>query len=798
MDAGSAVTADSSAATAVSFDSSDGGSDGGSGSWGNAEVVQAVLEVQAEAAAHPSENTWMDEWQSAIPALLAHAAAQGANCPVCLEVVGPTSVVLCAGSCGLLAEQAAADHAGSYGAAEIPQGVHSIHLACARQWSSQDSRCPLCMFDWSWGKAFLCSDSLEVLVFRVSVQRQVVLVNNTADAQMAQRLQADFDALQAVPNADMDWESRVQADFRTSQARRAQADFDAVQAASNQVSQVQFDRVPSLPNTTWSTSLAVLDAGFRPEPYFGRSRSTMIIPSSVPEPAPVYGRFRSTSLFALEANIVIAPARASPPAAPLGPTGPLLLTGSSSAVGLSRRMGVQPAPARPAVEPGVAGQAARLASTMVARWVQLALQAGGPLVESLALSHRAQNLEVLFGRTTGSTLRRHLGGWLVWATFAIAAGISQAFPALQEIVDFIQAVVEEVLQGRGLNRGTRAMAIVSSMRFMGSRLQLSILMVHLNSELVGAWLDRATRPGAISRLRREAAPLPLWLAVALEQLFWILAEDAQYVLGVFLLAIWAGLRWSDVQRTRPVEVTLSQGVIRSWCWQTKTSRSGMPFGALATGWLGTGWGERWFELVRARAASDASCDHMISVGSQPASYICALAALRQLCVQAGLPLAEARLVTLHSLKVCFLTWGLQLDAPLSERSSQGHHREAGLRGMATLYGRDDVLPQLRLQIRVLSAAAGGWRPLQSQGRGSEAPLTEAPVRSEIATPPSYSWFMNEVVIPAGGRVVVPAADEEAEVDPHEDTADVLPPQDIDDRYLGLLAAGLLARPPPGW
>jgi hypothetical protein len=119
--------------------------------------------------------------------------------------------------------------------------------------------------------------------------------------------------------------------------------------------------------------------------------------------------------------------------------------------------------------------------------------------------------------------------------------------------------------------------------------------------------------------------------------------------------------------------------------------------------------------------------------------------------------------------------------------------------MATLYGRDDVLPQLRLQIRVLSAAAGGWRPLQSQGRGSEAPLTESPVRSVIAAPPSYSWFRNEESTPSvGGRVVVPADDEEAEADPPEDTADVLPHQDTDDRYLRLLAGGLLAWPPPGW
>ena len=75
-------------------------------------------------------------------------------------------------------------------------------------------------------------------------------------------------------------------------------------------------------------------------------------------------------------------------------------------------------------------------------------------------------------------------------------------------------------------------------------------------------------------------------------------------------------------------------------------------------------------------------------------------------------------LTLHSAKCTWLSWGGAVGAPDIDRLMLGHHRSSQL-SMMILYARDDVLPQLRVQVRVLGALSAGWRPRLVAARGSQ-------------------------------------------------------------------------------
>ena len=70
------------------------------------------------------------------------------------------------------------------------------------------------------------------------------------------------------------------------------------------------------------------------------------------------------------------------------------------------------------------------------------------------------------------------------------------------------------------------------------------------------------------------------------------AEDA-WLLGAILLMVWGGLRWSDVQRLPFSSLVIDDKSIRGWCWRTKSSKHGMPFGIQTCGVTPAMWGQRY-------------------------------------------------------------------------------------------------------------------------------------------------------------------------------------------------------------
>ena len=174
-------------------------------------------------------------------------------------------------------------------------------------------------------------------------------------------------------------------------------------------------------------------------------------------------------------------------------------------------------------------------------------------------------------------------------------------PELSQLLDFLHEMLHGARADRRVHRErSDVRSIVSGLRFFADRLGAPDLQGLLGAPSVHAY-SVDSRP---VRDRREAPPLPLLAVVAMERR---VASDAcgmpeSLLYGGLLCCVWASLRFGDIQRCRPDSVTLEGGVLRGLCWRTKTSRSGQPWGCLASGASGSpssGWGPRWFASLRA-------------------------------------------------------------------------------------------------------------------------------------------------------------------------------------------------------
>ena len=89
----------------------------------------------------------------------------------------------------------------------------------------------------------------------------------------------------------------------------------------------------------------------------------------------------------------------------------------------------------------------------------------------------------------------------------------------------------------------------------------------------------------LSKDRREAPPLPLWVIFHWEGRILQGASTPYEVmmLGAFLLITWAGLRFADAQRLSVDSLVFNFQELRGLVWRSKTMAAGHPFGAQAAG-----------------------------------------------------------------------------------------------------------------------------------------------------------------------------------------------------------------------
>ena len=218
------------------------------------------------------------------------------------------------------------------------------------------------------------------------------------------------------------------------------------------------------------------------------------------------------------------------------------------------------------------------------------------------------------------------------------------------------------------------------------------------------------------------------------------SQDEILILGAFLLLLFSGLRFADLQRTAPTSLQWDGAILRGLAWRTKTSSAGTPFGAVAAGFLSTGtynWLYKFLitldEVLTQYGSAD--IDFMLpSIGPsglrvplQPMSYAEGLYFLRRFL---SLPWKQKPLsvgtspswYTIHGLKSTLISWATQLDLSDEHKRLQGKHQARN--SPTRLYSRDDVHGAIKLQQTLIQAIHGGWKPVTPLARGGQIPLVE--------------------------------------------------------------------------
>ena len=282
-------------------------------------------------------------------------------------------------------------------------------------------------------------------------------------------------------------------------------------------------------------------------------------------------------------------------------------------------------------------------------------------------------------------------------------------------------------------------------------------------EITSHALVRSWRNSKVPKDRRESLPLPLYVVVQWERrlLQAGCTSTEHLVLGGFLLMIWSGLRFADLQRITHSSLMASFSEIRGLCWRTKTCSKGQLWGLAASGFLSNGefsWSmqflQHWDHLFGTQPSEDT--DFLIPsctlegpiIPLQAMSYVEALGWFRRwLSIQWRKSSLCANIDTMsysiHGMKATLLSWGAQLGhkGVITDemRRLQGHHKPS--QASVSLYSRDDVGSQLEFHARLVAQIKQGWRPITPQHRGGQAPCGEPHVEIEQFkkdTPP-YVW-----------------------------------------------------------
>ena len=169
------------------------------------------------------------------------------------------------------------------------------------------------------------------------------------------------------------------------------------------------------------------------------------------------------------------------------------------------------------------------------------------------------------------------------------------------------ATVLDVLQGGSRNSGMKGSTVLKSLQWCRKQADVKSWLF-LDSPLIQGWTK-----SKVPADRRESLPLPLYVVVQWERR--LLQANIPLreiiIIGGFLLMIWTGLRFADLQRVTITSIVCSANEIRGISWRTKTCSKGQPWGARASGFLSLGsvtWLSKfvcaWDAVLTAQPAGD--------------------------------------------------------------------------------------------------------------------------------------------------------------------------------------------------
>ena len=146
----------------------------------------------------------------------------------------------------------------------------------------------------------------------------------------------------------------------------------------------------------------------------------------------------------------------------------------------------------------------------------------------------------------------------------------------------------DILTAGWLSR--KASESVSSAAMMLKALRWGYKQLQIESFVVAFGSLLTSFQSKVPHDRRESLPFSLYILSQFERHI-LVRETSQadiLILGTFLLLVFSGLRYADLQRTSPLSLQWDGSTLRGLAWRTKTSSAGTPFGAIGCGFLSSG------------------------------------------------------------------------------------------------------------------------------------------------------------------------------------------------------------------
>ena len=351
------------------------------------------------------------------------------------------------------------------------------------------------------------------------------------------------------------------------------------------------------------------------------------------------------------------------------------------------------------------------------------------------------------------------------------------------IQDLTSVQVLDIAQMGKRNSGASGGLILKSLKWIFKHANISSLSI-MDSPLIAHW-DKSKIP----RDRAEALPLPLYVIIAWERR--LLEKGCtlleKLLLGSFLLMVWSGLRYSDLQRTIWKSISYNFAELRAICWRTKTCTKGQPYGLLASGFLSRGDHNWLFVFLQSQDSIRASAEFLddedfilpefdafgVVYPLRPMSYAAALLRFRQSLAipwrsNSSTSEIHTSSYTIHCMKSTLLSWGSQLAqsglVTTEQRRQQGHHK--ALTTSISLYSRDDVHGQVKFHGTLISQVRDGWRPTLPQHRGGQLPTVEPSVSIEAFRKPIPAYNFQTIRVHQSGTPINVSVDigDSAEID----------------------------------
>ena len=377
-----------------------------------------------------------------------------------------------------------------------------------------------------------------------------------------------------------------------------------------------------------------------------------------------------------------------------------------------------------------------------------------PMLQNLSASANFdEHCQRILDSFAASTIYRYLSTLMQF--YAACCSLRVSLEGMTEI-----QFADILLAGRSSEPRVSPSMCIKSVRWAFKQFGIQCFQMAL-----GPLISSFTKEHVISD-RREALPYSLLVIIQWERRLLQSSATQQEILGLgsFLLMLWSGMRFADLQRTYLSSLAYDMSSLRGLSYKTKTCKSGCPFGLVCRGFLSSGsftWVHRYLQELDSLYATG---------GKQPNEVDFIIPSLDQLSADGGpcpmtypealhycryflsLPWRKSPLdtaltaqhYTVHGLKSTLLSFANQLQLAPELRRLQGKHKDP--LQSTRLYSRDDVSGALQLQNAIIDSVQKGWRPHTPLGRGGQTPIPEQSFtlekfKKDVVDPqPQWSFF----------------------------------------------------------